>query len=207
MSKTNSVHCKIRSVKDSLKCFFCGGNHICRNCPLETSMAPFLRKKAGNMMEYYIAKNINCPECGIKNKLHVMGDHTPSLDIICLNCNNNFEVKSKCLSTSNLPNDIILPHGSYNDCIKRINHNLGLIVIIYGVDRIKKIIKIREVLYGTNEELIKSSNINIVKRPNSNLSTIFIKNKKELQKLKLLTLNNEITFEDDVNEFLNNKKN
>jgi hypothetical protein len=170
-------------------------------------MAPFLRKKAGNMMEYYIAENINCPECGIKDKLHIMGDHTPSLDIVCLNCKNNFEVKSKCLSSSSLPNDIILPHGSYNECINRINNNLGLIVIIYGVDRIRKTIKIREILYGTNKELKESSNINIMQRPGSNLSTIFIKNKKKLQKLKLLTLNNEITFENDINEFLNNKKN
>lgn len=204
MSRHNRTYSYNNNV---IKCFFCGDNHICRNCPLESSIAPFLRKKAGNMMEYYIAENINCPECGIRDRLHVMGDHTPSLDIVCLNCKNNFEVKSKCLSSSSLPNDIILPHGSYNECINRINNNLGLIVIIYGVDRIRKTIKIREILYGTNEELKESSNINIMKRPESNLSTIFIKNKKKLQKLQLLTLNNEIAFENDINEFLNNKKN
>jgi type II restriction enzyme len=165
-------------------------------------MAPILRKKVGNMMEYYIADNLECPECHVR-KLKVIGNHTPSLDIICSHCNNNFEVKSKCLSVNNLPNDIKLPHGSYFDYVNRLNKGLNLIVIIYGVDRIKKLITIREVLYANNNLLKNVNIVKVSKRIDNNLSTIMIKNKETLNKLKILTNNTVLTFKNDVDKFTN----
>lgn len=192
----------INKNSDVIKCYFCNGNHTCRDCPLEATMAPLLRKKVGNMMEYYIANNLCCPECG-KQSLKVIGNHTPSLDIICTNreCQKKFEVKSKCLSVSKLPNDIKLPHGSYIDYIQRVSEGLNLIVIIYGVDRVRKLINIREVLYANNDDLNNSSIIDVDKREDSNLSTIYIKNKKYLMKLKLETDNVNLTFQNDVDNF------
>ena len=197
----NDILSKIHT-KEGIKCYFCNGNHVCRECPLEATMAPILRKKVGNMMEYYVADNLKCPECGIQ-KLKVIGNHTPSLDIICNHCHNKFEVKSKCLSITKLPNDINLPHGSYIDYVYRIEEGLNLIVIIYGVDRIKKLITIREVLYANNSDLKNSSLIEVQKRSDNNLSTIMIKNKKSLLKLSLETGNTILTFKNDVDTYRN----
>ena len=189
-----------RTVKH-MRCFFCNGNHACRACPIENKMAPFLRKKVGNMMEYYIADNLECPECHFQ-ELKVIGNHTPSLDIICSHCDNKFEVKSKCLSINNLPNDIKLPHGSYIEYVHRLNEGLNLIVIIYGVDRVNKLITIREILYANNKLLNNLKIINVSKRNDNNLSTIFIKNKEKLVKLMIHTNNTVMTFKNDFDYFI-----
>ncbi len=189
--------------KTSIKCYFCNENHACRDCPKESAMAPIFKKKVGNMMEHWVANNFNCPECN-HACLNVIGNHTPSLDIICKNCSKKFEVKSKCLSVNKLPNDIKLPHGSYIDYVHRLEEGLNLIVIIYGVDRINKIINIREVLYADNTYLKNPAVIEVQKRPDSNLSTILIKNKKNLLKLNLITNNIILSFKNEYELFGSN---
>lgn len=186
--------------KANIKCYFCNGNHACRDCPKEAELAPTFRKRVGGMFEYWAADNIKCQNCNCK--LKVIGNHTPSLDLICQNkdCDKKkYEVKSKCLSVSRLPTDIKLPHGSYNDYVYRLDEGLNLIVIIYGVDRIKKTINIREVIYANNDELKNINLIEVEKRNDSNLSTIFIKNKNLLTKLHIESSNICLSFQDDVN--------
>ena len=168
------------SIKLPIKCYFCNGNHICRNCPVEASLSPIYKKKVGNMMEYYIAENFKCPECDSQS-LYVLGNNTPSIDIICDVCERKYEVKSKCLSVQKIPNDINLNHGSYINYINRLNERLNLFVIIYGVDRVSKNIFIREVLYANNSLLLNTSIIDVKK--NNTCSTIIIKNKEYLKKL------------------------
>jgi hypothetical protein len=187
------VSININKKTNTIKCYFCNGNHTCRNCPKESIMAPIFKKKIGNMMEYWVAENLKCPECN-NNCLNVIGNHTPSLDIICNSCSKKFEVKSKCLSIKKLPNDINLPHGSYIDYIHRLEEDLNLIVIIYGIDRINKMINIREVLYADNTDLKDPLLIKVEKKDNSNLSTISIKNKKKLMKLSIQTNNTILSF-------------
>ncbi len=180
------VSIKSNEKCNTIQCYFCGGNHACRDCPIESAMAPMLKIRVGNRMEYWIAENFNCPECNF-NTLNVIGNHTPSLDLICKNCSKKFEVKSKCLSVYKLPNDINLQHGNYIDYVQRVKEGLNLIVVIYGVSRVDKMIYVREVLYADNTDLNDSSLIEVEKRKGkySHLSTIFIKNKKQLMKLKL----------------------
>ena len=175
-----------KEVKER-KCYFCGGNHVCRECPQETMLAPILKKYIGKIMEDFIGDNFCCPSCSCR-KLTVLGNHSPSLDIICTGCERKFEVKSKCLSVNNLPKDLTLPHGSFDDYKKRQEDGLDLFVIIYKVDRINKKITIREVLYARNKQIIKGDNIKVVKREKSNLSTIVINNKNLLSKLNLKKL-------------------
>jgi hypothetical protein len=166
------------------KCYFCEGNHVCRECPQEALLAPVLKKYIGKIMEDFIGNNFCCPRCNT-NKLAVLGNHSPSLDIICGECERKYEVKSKCLSINNLPNDLKLPHGNFEEYKNRQDNGLDLFVIIYKVDRINKKITIREVLYADNKEILKNDNIQVLKRNNSHLSTITINNKKLLNKLKL----------------------
>ena len=189
-----------------IKCHFCGDKHTCRVCPLEEAIAPILKKKVGTAMEYYIAEHIKCPECNTLS-LDVIGDHTPSLDIICNNCSNKFEVKSKCLSVNKIPEDITLSHGLYRDYMSRLyNENLNLIVIIYGVDRINKLIKVKEVLYANNKTMTNETLVLNERRHNSPLSTICIKKKSALKKLFLNTKETEMSFKKDVDEWRNNIK-
>lgn len=194
------VHLK----KCMYKCYFCSENHTCRECPLEAEMAPVLKKKIGMLMEHYIANNFVCPQCD-KNTLNVIGNHSPSLDIVCRECSKKIEVKSKCLSVNNLPNDIRLPHGSYHDFINRIDNGLDLFVVIYGVDRIRKTIKIREVLHVPTIILKNYNTIEIVKRNDNNLSTILIKNRLSLNQLDIPNKDKTIDFGDDIIQYLRNK--
>jgi hypothetical protein len=192
----------IRSIKPHLpKCYFCGDSHSSRECPLEKQLAPILKKKVGMAMEHYIADNFACPKCG-NHTLEVIGNHTPSLDIICSTCSKMIEVKSKCLSVEKIPSDIRLNHGAYVDFQNRLNDDLDLFVIIYGVDRIKKQISIKEVLYISNDNLKNKDLIEISKCSYNNLSLISIKDKNKLDKLKIPSSTKIIDFSDLVHTYL-----
>jgi hypothetical protein len=185
-------------------CWFCySKEHSCRECPLEFSISNKLRNKAGNDFEDYIANNIKCPGC-LNLNLKRLNNHSPSLDIIC-SCGLKFEIKSKCLSIKELPNDIQLNHGSYIDCIDRINNeSLNLILIIYGVNRIQKEIYIREILYANNSMLKNTKLIEI--RPivlsNKKVSKIFIKNRNFMGKMNMGTLKHTISFKQEVDNYV-----
>jgi hypothetical protein len=184
-------------------CHFCGKYHTFKNCPLENEMALFFKKKVGSLMEYYIANNFNCPCCN-KKELSVINNNAPSLDIIC-KCGKKIEVKSKCLSVINLPNNIFLNHGSYIDYINRVKEEIDLFIVIYAVDRIKKIIKIREVLYITHNMLTEDSNINVIEQNNNRLSTIIIKDRTKLNSLPLPNCENTFDFNKDIEDFKDKK--
>ena len=45
------------------KCYFCGGNHLCRECPQEAILSPILKKYIGSIMENFMGNNFDCPCC------------------------------------------------------------------------------------------------------------------------------------------------
>ena len=142
---------KIETSKyNKLRCYFCNGNHLCRDCPIEEKISPLLKKQVGDYMEHHVANILACPSCNQK-KLRVLGNNSPSLDIVCKNCSRRIEVKSKCLSVKNIPKDINLPHGNFKEYIIRQNKGLDFIIVIYSVNRIHKNIKLREILYLNND--------------------------------------------------------
>jgi len=193
--------------KKKIRCYFCNGNHLCRKCPIENKLAPILKQKVGNFMEHYVANIFKCPSCNNKS-LKVLGNHSPSLDIVCSNCSRRIEVKSKCLSVNNLPDDINLPHGNYSDYNERQKYGLDFIIVIYSVDRIKKLINIREVLYMNNSLIKKGNLVEVIKRPSSPLSTIKIKdrNSPKIKKLGIKRNNSFISFKKQVIEMINKHK-
>ena len=140
----------------------------------------------------------------MKATLKRLNNHSPSLDIICT-CGLKFEVKSKCLSIKELPIDIQLNHGTYIDCMNRINEDsLNLILIIYGVNRIQKEIYIREILYANNK-LLKDSNVIDIKPivlSNKKVSKIFIKNRNLMAKLNLSNMTRTISFKHEVENYI-----
>lgn len=166
------------------RCHMCNGNHHSRDCPVEKAIAGYMKKSIGSYMENWIANNIECPTCHTKN-MYVLGDNSPSLDLRCHNCNKNFECKSKCLSIKNLPDDIILNHGSYIDYKNRQSNGLDFFIIIYKIDRKTKVITIRRVLHVDNDYIVSNNNFNVVKKHDSNTSNILIKNHNYLNNLSI----------------------
>jgi len=164
-----------RSYNGSIKCEFCNSTkHRTRYCPIEKKISPLIRSKVGKMMEN-VASKLSCPRCN-QRTLNVLGNDSPSLDIICSHCKSNFEVKSKCLSVENeLPLDIKLNAGNYNEWEKRQKSGLDFIVIIYRVDRKEKNLAVRKIFYVPHHRINNDDNFFVQKKSNSRLSNIFIK--------------------------------
>ena len=166
-------------------CLFCKGpKHDIVKCPIEQKLSKHIKEYIGIFMEDLIAHNIKCPECK-KNKLKIVGDNTPSKDVVCKGCRQTFEIKSKCLSSDILPKDITMHHGLYDNCIEQINKGLNFIFVIYAVDRLTNIITIREILYASNFDINNLIYIN----PNieNTHSIISIPNRTKLNKISIGT--------------------
>ena len=190
-------------AKPKIICEFCNENHNCRNCPTERKLKQTVTKNIGKVIEDFIAQNIPCRHCN-QNSLYHLDNNTPSCDIKCSNCNmTNIEVKSKCLSVTNLPDDIQCKAGNYNHFIENINDNqLDLIIVIYSVDRKSKCITFREIYYLYNDALINIMNTNLLSINETAYSSIInINNRNSLSHLKL-TIKKPIviSLEDYINE-------
>ena len=186
------------------RCHFCGKtDHTSRDCLVEQELKLTLKKYIGEEVENFCGK-LCCPLCDHKT-LKVLGNHTPSLDIICTNkrCNSKFEIKSKCLSRKDLPPDIVLQHGNYTHYLNRQKKGLHLLVVIYGVNRKKKTTYIRELLLATHDDIIKKDNIIISRRKkyNEHLSVINIKDRNKLKSIEIPDKNN---FKSDFSSIVNN---
>ena len=188
---------------NSNTCYFCYESHSCRNCPIEAMVAPYMKKIIGIHMENFVADTLFCPKCN-NNGLILLGNHTPSLDIICNNCCTNFEVKSKCLSIDKLPTDLMLHHGNYFDYISRQESGLDFLIIIYKVNRKMKMIEIRKILYIPNEIIKEQSHFKVVQKYNSSMSTIYIKDYTKLPEIKLNCRYN-YNFTNDIIELYENQ--
>lgn len=167
------------------RCYFCNDpNHLARDCKLYKKMIPYMKTQIGDWCESFFANNYKCYRC--KNfGYKVLNNRSPSLDIVCQNCGNKCEVKSKCYSGKELADDIFLHHGSYEDYVERQKSGLDLVVIIYKINRRTKKLIIREILYFPNEEVKKKELIQVNKKKNSNLSQIIIPNRCNSNILKL----------------------
>jgi len=183
------------------KCFYCNGLHSCRNCPIESKIAPYMKKIIGLHMENFAANKLTCPRC-YKSSMKLLGNHAPSLDMVCTNCCTNYEIKSKCLSINILPKDLILHHGNYFDYLSRQTNGLDFIIIIYKVDRISKMIQIRKILHILNENICKKpNNFHIEPDTKSSLSKIYISDYTKFNEIKIND-NYNYNFTNDINNLI-----
>jgi hypothetical protein len=175
-------------------CNWCGKNHGSRECNEEKMVKTTLKLRVGSVMEEIVEKCIQCPNCLENNGFYCdnnlpytfkrLDNNTPSLDLECQYCGVKVEVKSKCLSVEELPNNIFCKGGNYDMLTNRIfNDNLNLIIIIYSADRKTKNISIRQILWIDNYELKNRHNISIKENEN-HLSTININNINFIYKIK-----------------------
>jgi len=140
-----------------MKCFSCGSTeHIIRNCVIHLSKKNERNNLAGLWSEELFNNKMKCPICcnGILRKLQ---GNLPSLDFQCNNCNEFYELKSKCLSNYMLPKDIYLIGGEFNKFANAItNHKINLLVLIYMIDEENNKRIIRECLLIRNVHLKNS---------------------------------------------------
>lgn len=186
----------------NLKCHFCGGNHNCRVCPVEKKVSPKLKKAIGKKMEQYVS-TLPCPCCRNKS-LRLLNDNTPSLDIICVNnkCNKKFEVKSKCLSCEQLPNDLKINHGNYEYYLERQKEGLDFIIVMYKVDRKNKVSTIRKVIHIPDSDIKLNNNFTVVQ--NYRYCNIFIKNHNIYNGIEFKSLPPSFSFKNEIKKILNN---
>jgi hypothetical protein len=170
-------------LNSRIKCNFCNGPHHCKDCDIEKKISPQIKKIIGRKMEFFIAENLTCPYCYNKG-LSVLDDNTPSLDIICNCCGKYYEVKSKCLSSENIPNNLYLSHGNYNYYLNRQEEELDFMVIIYKVDRKTKTIMIRKVFHVSDNDIRNSNNFVVIPNNDNNYCKIIIKNHIHFQENK-----------------------
>jgi hypothetical protein len=188
------------------KCKFCYSNdHSCRNCPIELTASLTLKNKVGNEFEDYIEQYVKCPNC-FEYKLKRLNNHSPSADLLC-DCGLIIEAKSKCLSVKELPHDINLNHGSYIECIDKIdNYEINLLIIIYGVNRLRKTLYVREMLYADNNMLKNKSIIEFIPVDinNKTLTKIVIKDRCKLRKIDFMET--VISFKLELDSYIKSKK-
>jgi hypothetical protein len=180
-------------------CDFCNGQHDDRDCFIERMMSPFMSQLTGLELEKYVEQYLHCPYCG-KNKLSILKNSAPSLDAICGCCNEFFEIKSKCLSTSKLPNDLHLNHGNYYLYKKRQNERLNFIIIIYGANRKTKILKIKKIFFIPSKEICDNSNFRVVKK--KNMSQILIDDHTKFKQYNIKKIPLYINYADKINKKL-----
>ena len=181
-------------------CHYCNGNHYSRACPVEKKKSSKLKKKVGKYMEKYYSRHYPCMRCG-RNSLVVKGDRSPSWDLACTQCDNVLEIKSKCLSSKKIPQDITLPHGSFVHYNERQVQGLDFVVIIYRANRVSKEITVREVMYFYNEQIMNTNLFVVQPNPNSQLSNIYINNREDPRIVKLaLPSQSNIDFNQQVED-------
>jgi hypothetical protein len=187
-----------------VRCHFCYSNHSSKECSIEPQLAPFLKKKVADMMEEYIATYFSCPRC-FCTTLKVVGNNRPSLDVICTECKKQIEVKSKCLSVPEIPNNITILHGQYDRFMTRLNENdLDLVIMIYSVDRLKKTIVLREG-YVINKDIMESQINNIIIERNNTSTIININDKNKLRKIPI-PRRRYFNFKDEIDVLIQNIK-
>ena len=185
-NKTHNLNLYSNKINNKNKnCFYCGSNqHLCRDCPKEKRDSTNYKLQIGKWAEQYVS-NYVCPNCS-DNSLKFLGNHTPSLDIICTSCGHMIEVKSKCLSINKLPDDIWMYHGNFNFYKKRVNQGLTFVVVIYAVNRLTKAFNVRRVLYIENNVIKENKKINVIKNKDGKNSKIFIPNINKLKKWNIM---------------------
>lgn len=105
----------------------------------------------GEACEEYIKNNIKCVRCKNAN-FEKCKTNEKSKDLVCLECNQKYQIKAKCATQKQI-NNIISKNqfktigGEYSTTINNIDENIDYIIIMYE----KTSYEIKNILYVKNE--------------------------------------------------------
>ena len=151
-----------------------------------------------------IAKHCKCPECN--GHLIRLSTNSPCVDLICEQCSLQIEVKSRCMSNQQLPDDIRVM-ASREDVLRRcINKGtLNIALLIYKIDDTLTTSKfeeklVRGVYFIPNKAFNDSNLITFESSSKSSKTIVTIKN---IQKFRELPKNTDDNIDSDI-RFYNN---
>ncbi len=105
----------------------------------------------GEASEEYVKNNIKCIRCNNIN-FEKCKTNEKSKDLICISCNQKYQIKSKCATQKQI-NSIINKNtfktigGEYLTTLNNIDQNIDYLIILYE----KNSYKIQKILYIRNE--------------------------------------------------------
>jgi type II restriction enzyme len=107
----------------------------------------------GEACEYYIKSNIKCVRCN-DNNFEKCKTNEQSKDLICISCNQKFQVKAKSATQKQVnhiknKNKFKTIGGEYSTTLKNINEQIDYFIILYE----KQTYKIINILYIKNENI------------------------------------------------------
>jgi hypothetical protein len=107
----------------------------------------------GEACEYYIKSNIKCVRCN-DNNFEKCKTNEQSKDLICISCNQKFQVKAKNATQKQVnniknKNKFKTIGGEYSTTLKNINEQIDYFIILYE----KQSYKIINILYIKNENI------------------------------------------------------
>ena len=107
----------------------------------------------GEACEYYIKSNIKCVRCN-DNNFEKCKTNEQSKDLICISCNQKFQVKAKSATQKQFnniknKNKFKTIGGEYSTTLKNINQQIDYFIILYE----KQSYKIINILYIKNESI------------------------------------------------------
>ena len=107
----------------------------------------------GEACEYYIKNNVNCVRC-FSNNFEKCKTNEKSKDLICINCQQKFQIKAKSATqkqVNNIKNKNTFKTigGEYLTTLKNIDEQIDYLIILYE----KHSYKIINILYIKNENI------------------------------------------------------
>ena len=107
----------------------------------------------GEASEYYVINNVKCVRCNNHN-FEKCKINEKSKDLICISCNQKYQIKSKCVTQNQFTNiqcknTFKTIGGEYSTTLNNINENIDYLIILYE----KQSYKIINILYIKNENI------------------------------------------------------
>jgi type II restriction enzyme len=117
----------------------------------------------GEACEYYIKNNIKCVRCD-DNNFEKCKPNEQSKDLICISCNQKYQIKAKCATQKQVnniknKNSFNTIGGEYSTTLKNINDQIDYLIILYE----KQSYKIINIFYIKNENI--NSNCIMPRKP------------------------------------------
>lgn len=117
----------------------------------------------GEACEYYVKNEVKCFRCK-SNNFEKCKTNEKSKDLICITCNQMYQIKAKCITCKQVDNikckgKFNTIGGEYSTTLNNINEKIDYIIILYE----KLSYKILSMLYITNENI--SSKCIIPRKP------------------------------------------